>query len=115
MGDVLEPRAWCRQRWCRSDASAQHFSGDGCSCQLHEHEGEPGTPGDEIGPAAPGSAGESKLVILTAKAARLAAFACRACGEQTRRMVEYPALFFRCEPCAAADRWPELRPGGRHI
>ena len=56
---------------------------------------------------------EPKLVVLTAKAARLAPFACRACGEQARRMVEYPALFFRCEPCAAANRWPELRPRGR--
>jgi hypothetical protein len=102
MGEVLEPRAWCRQRWCRSDGSAAHFPGDGCSCHPH---GE-----------APEEAGEvPQLVTLTAKAARLAAFACRACGEQTRRMVEYPALFFRCEPCAAADRWPELRPQGRRI
>jgi hypothetical protein len=114
MGEVLEPRAWCRQRWCRSDASAAHFPGDGCSCHGQpEAEAPPaeGEPEETVEKAAD----EPKLVVLTAKAARLAPFACRACGEQVRRMVEYPALFFRCEPCAAAGRWPELRPRGRRI
>ncbi len=96
MGDLLEPRAWCRQRWCREDAGAAHSLGDGCSCDPH-------------GRAA---SGEARLVRLTARAARLAPFACRACGAQTRQMVEYPDLFFRCEPCAADDRWPEFSSPG---
>lgn len=100
MGELVEPRVWCRQRWCRDQAEAEHHLGDGCSCDRH---GETAT-------------GEPQRITLTAQAARLAAFACRACGQKTRKMVEYPGLFFRCEPCAEADRWPEFRsptPAGR--
>lgn len=92
MGEVIAPTGWCRQRWCRDDADAPHFPGDGCSCDPH------GRPAE----------GEPRKVRLTAKAARLSPFACRACGAQTRDMVEYPDLFFRCEPCADAGRWPQL-------
>jgi hypothetical protein len=98
MGELITPRAWCRQRWCREDPNAAHRVGDGCSCDGH-------------GRAA---AAQARFVRLTAKAARLAAFACRACGTNTRRVVEYPDLFFRCEPCAADDRWPAFpNPGAR--
>jgi hypothetical protein len=92
-GLVLAPRVWCRQRWCREDPNAAHRFGDGCSCERH------GTA-EEC---------EPRIVTLKAHAARLPAFRCRACSRQTRRMVEYPVLFFRCEDCAAADRWPDLR------
>jgi len=88
MGDVLGPDRWCRQKWCREDASAEHFAGDGCSCDGHGRE-----------------AGEPRLTVLKARAARMAAFACRACGASARRMVEQPEMFFRCEPCAEANRW----------
>ncbi len=94
---VLEPRVWCRQRWCRDDAGAPHRPGDGCTCDPHGR-----AEGVEV---------EPRLTILKAHASRLAAFACRACGRASRRMVEYPTLFFRCEPCAEADRWPGS--GGR--
>ena len=98
MGELLAPRVWCRQRWCREGADVEHRLGDGCSCDRH---------GD-----AP--TGEPASITLTAKASRLAPFACRACGQNARRMVEYPTLFFRCESCAAADRWPVFRsPGTR--
>ena len=91
MGRLVAPSAWCRQRWCRSDGEAEHFAGDGCTCGPHGRaEGEPGR------------------VLLTTKAARLSAFGCRVCGENTRRMIEQPSMFFRCEPCAAEGRWPEL-------
>ncbi|HEY3204451.1 MAG TPA: hypothetical protein VGL03_12430 [Thermoanaerobaculia bacterium] len=90
MGQLIEPRAWCRQRWCRKDEEAEHRPGDGCSC----------------GPHGRVPAGDPRLIELTAKAAHLTAFACRSCGRNARKMVEYPLLFFRCEPCAAADRWP---------
>ena len=93
MGEVLAPRVWCRQPWCREDGDREHRLGDGCSCDSH---------GKDV-------AGEPRKITLTANAARLAAFACRACGSKTRRMVEYPDLFFRCEPCADADRWPVFR------
>jgi hypothetical protein len=96
MGQLLEPGAWCRQRWCRENAGAEHSLGDGCTCDPH-------------GRAA---TGEARLTRLTASASRLDAFACRACGVKTREMVEYPTLFFRCESCAAANRWPRLG-GGR--
>ena len=42
MGELLEPRGWCRQRWCRADRAAEHFDGDGCSCHSGGHGGEPG-------------------------------------------------------------------------
>ncbi len=96
-GRLLAPRAWCRQRWCREDAGAEHRPGDGCSCEAHGR--------------AAGLEDEPRLTILKAHASRLPAFACRACGRASKRMVEYPTLYFRCEPCAAEDRWPDL--GGR--
>lgn len=97
MGQVIEPGTWCRQKWCRDGADeAVHFAGDGCTCDSH-------------GLAV--SLEEVRVVRLTAKAARLSAFACRACGAASRDMVEQPALFFRCPSCAAADRWPPLRSG----
>ena len=95
MGKLIAPEAWCRQRWCREGEDAGHRRGDGCSCDPH---GEPAS--DTDGP---------RRIELTAKAARLAPFACRACGTNTRQLVEYPMLFFRCEPCAVADRWPTFR------
>jgi hypothetical protein len=91
-GRLLEPNAWCRQRWCRDRAEAEHRPGDGCTC--HADGRTTGT--DE----------EPRLTILRARAARLPAFACRACGRASTRMIEYPTLYFRCEPCAGADRWP---------
>jgi hypothetical protein len=94
-GSVLAPRVWCRQRWCREDEGAQHRPGDGCTCEPHGR--------------AAGVEEEPRLTILRAHASRLPAFACRACGRASRRMVEYPTLFFRCEPCADADRWPDFR------
>ena len=94
MGEVVTPGAWCRQKWCREDAEASHFPGDGCSCDPH-------------GRAVPFE--EPRLVRLKAQAVRLRAFSCRACGEASRDMIEQPALFFRCPDCAAADRWPPLR------
>jgi hypothetical protein len=113
-GELIEPGTWCRQRWCRADTAriAEHFDGDGCTCHGAE------TPADATRPAesAPLPSGprradalDGRLTILTAKASRLRAFACRTCGAQTRRMIEAPAMFFRCEECAAADRWPPAR------
>jgi hypothetical protein len=99
MGQLIAPRVWCRQRWCREEAEVEHHLGDGCSCDRH---GEP-------------ASGVPTRTMLTAKAARLAAFACRACGRNARQMVEYPVLFFRCEPCAAADRWPVFDSRGTHV
>src|SRR5262245_53236591 len=92
MGTLIEPRAWCRQRWCRDDPDAVHAPGDGCSCDPHGR----------------GAAVELRRLRLKAHASRLDAFACRACGAKTRDMIEGPFAFFRCEPCAAADRWPRL-------
>jgi len=117
MGELLTPRGWCRQRWCRADAAAEHFDGDGCSCHAQDlEEGQAGNDAAAAGPeisAAPPSSGfderptlEPRLTILTTRAARLSAFACRACGTNTRRMIEAPIMFFRCEECARADRWP---------
>jgi hypothetical protein len=97
MGNVLAPQVWCRQQWCREDPAAAHFAGDECSCDGHGREAGQGGP---------------EPILLTAKAARLSAFACRACGEKTRRMIEQPTMFFRCEPCAVANRWPVSRSGG---
>jgi hypothetical protein len=96
-GRLLAPRAWCRQRWCREDAGAEHRPGDGCTCDAHGR--------------AAGLEDEPRLTILKAHASRLPAFACRACGRASQRMIEYPVLYFRCEPCAAEDRWPDF--GGR--
>ncbi len=96
MGELIEPGAWCRQKWCREDPAAAHFAGDGCTCDPH---------GRPVGLE------EARTVRLTAKASRLSAFACRACGAASRDMVEQPTLFFRCPACAAADRWPPLSRG----
>jgi hypothetical protein len=96
MGEVVAPTRWCRQRWCREDAAAEHALGDGCTCDAH------GRP----------ASGAARRLRLTAQASRLSAFACRACGVRVRDMVEYPDLFFRCEPCAADDRWPSVGGAG---
>jgi len=98
MGSVISPGAWCRQRWCREDADGvgAHFPGDGCTCDPHGRAVELEEP---------------RAVRLTAKASRLRAFWCRACGAPSRDMVEQPELFFRCPDCASADRWPPLRRG----
>jgi hypothetical protein len=100
-GRLLEPRVWCRQPWCREDAGAEHWPGDGCTCDAHGRVAEPG-----LVAADPLPAPEPRITVLKAHASRLKAFACRACGGASRRMVEYPMMFFRCEPCAAEDRWP---------
>jgi hypothetical protein len=97
MGKLLEPRFWCRQRWCREDPAAGHEPGDGCSCHVHGAKG-----------AAPEEPESRQPLRLTSRAWRLDAFACRCCGLKTRNMVEYPKLFLRCEPCAALDRWPSV-------
>lgn len=135
MGEILEVRSgvWCRQRWCRAGEAEEHHDQDGCSCHpqagpepaesAHVGPAEPRTQepqrelwslGDEDRPeplrAVPPSDGApSRLTILTAKASRLRAFACRACGRNTRRMIEAPEMFFRCEECARADRRPPSR------
>ena len=96
-GRLLAPRAWCSQRWCREGERAEHRPGDGCTCDAHGR--------------ATGMDEEPRLTILLAHAARLPAFACRACGRASKRVVEYPTLYFRCEPCAEEDRWPDF--GGR--
>jgi len=96
-GRLLAPQVWCRKRWCREDFGAEHHPGDGCTCDRHGR--------------APGVDEEPCLTILKAHASRLPAFACRACHCASQRMIEYPALYFRCEPCAVADRWPHS--GGR--
>lgn len=90
MGRLIAPGSWCRQRWCREDPAAAHCAGDGCTCDAHGRAADPP---------------EARVVRLTAKASRLSAFACRACGAASRDMVEQPTLFFRCPDCAAADRW----------
>jgi hypothetical protein len=121
MGELLEPKSgvWCRQRWCRTDAArvAGHFDGDGCTCHGHAagqagaSDAEPpaaSAPFDDVG--SPRAAEDAfRLTILTARASRLAAFACRACGSSARRMIEAPEMFFRCEECARAGRWPPSR------
>ena len=94
IGRVLAPRVWCRQAWCRDAGAGEHRPGDGCTCDPHGR--------------ADGLEEEPRVTILKAHASRLAAFACRACGRASQRMVEYPTLFFRCEPCADDDRWPEF-------
>lgn len=128
MGELLEFRGWCRQRWCRGDSAAEHHDADGCSC--HPQAAEPAEPeelssGDraepqrdlfgaweedgERSPERSDAGSAPRLTLLTAKAARLAAFACRACGRNTRRMIEAPEMFFRCEECARENRWPPSR------
>ena len=94
-GELLAPRVWCRQRWCRDNAGAEHHPGDGCSCDGHGR--------------AAGFDEEPRLTILKAHASRLPAFACRVCHRASQRMIEYPTLYFRCESCAALDRWPGFR------
>jgi hypothetical protein len=102
MGQLLAPRVWCREAWCRADAGAEHRLGDGCTCDAH---------GD-----AASLDGEPRRVTLTAQAARLSPFFCRACGRSSREMVEFPACFFRCVSCAAGDRWPAFHPAdGRRL
>ena len=117
MGELLEPKSgvWCRQRWCRLNGAreAEHFDGDGCSChgQLGAVGDSRATDADEMEPggSVPTPAIAPRLTILTAKASRLAAFACRACGRNTRRMIEAPEMFFRCEECARSGHWPPSR------
>ena len=92
---LLAPQVWCRMKWCREDEGAAHRPGDGCTRDPHGQ--------------ARGASEPPRLTILKAHASRLAAFACRSCGAASKRMIEYPAVFFRCEPCAAADRWPDFR------
>src|SRR5262245_32226156 len=91
MGRVLEPKVWCRSRACREGAAAGPETVEGCTCRPPALTGEPRP--------------EPRITVLRARAMRLAAFACRACGKASRRMVEYPEMFFRCEECAAHDRW----------
>jgi hypothetical protein len=113
MGHLLEPRGWCRQRWCREDPGAGHQPGDGCSCHAHEAETGPAVAEPIAAEAEPVVPAAEPLhpLRLTSRAWRLDAFACRSCGVKTRNMVEYPRLFLRCEPCAALDRWPSTWSG----
>lgn len=89
---VLAPRVWCRNRQCREGGELEHGAGDGCTCH----------PIEAVARVLP----EPRITVLRARAQRLKAFACRACGRAARRMVECPELFFRCEECAAANPWP---------
>ena len=93
MGKVLEPKGWCRKRECRERPDFEHGPGDGCSCH-------------PLGAADAQTLPAPRLTVLRARAMRLSAFACRSCGCAAKRMVECPELFFRCEDCAAEDRWP---------
>ncbi len=97
-GHVLAPKVWCRNRQCREAGVLEHQPDDGCTCHPL--------------PEATGTRPEPRLTVLRARAQRLKAFACRACGRAAQRMVEYPELFFRCEECAAKDRWPAPQAGG---
>ena len=101
MGNLITPRSWCRQPWCRQDPAASHEPGDGCTCDAHGQAAPPASA-----PATTPAPIELRKVRLRARAARLDAFACRACGAKALDMIEGPFVFFRCEPCAAADRWP---------
>src|SRR5262245_43865021 len=98
MGRVLEPRVWCRSRACREGAGAEASAAEGCTCR-------PSALTAAVRP-------EPRITVLRARAMRLRAFACRACGRAAQRMVEYPEMFFRCEECAANNRWPEPRRAG---
>ena len=98
MGRVLEPKVWCRSRACRETGAADPGSARACACA------PPALP-ERVRP-------EPRLTVLRARATRLAAFACRVCRRASRRMVEYPEMFFRCEECAAANLWPEPRRAG---
>ena len=105
-GKVLTPSVWCRNASCREGGVLEHGPGDGCTCHAlgrHEPLGE-NAPEAEARP-------EPRITVLRARAQRLKAFACRACGRAARVMVEYPELFFRCEECAAANRWPRQAGG----
>ena len=97
-GKVLAPTTWCRNRQCREGGQLEHDAGDGCTCHPMEQATRP-LP-------------EPRITVLRARAQRLKAFACRACGRAAQRMVEWPELFFRCEVCAAANRWPASGAGG---
>jgi len=100
MGSVLAPSVWCRSRDCREGKTVEHGPGDGCSCHPHGDAVELELELENV------ETPEPRLTVLRARAMRLPAFACRACGRAARRMVEYPELFFRCEECASAGRWP---------
>lgn len=91
MGRVLEPKVWCRSRACREGAGAGEASAEGCTCRRSTLTAQPRP--------------EPRITVLRARAMRLRAFACRACGRAARRMVEWPEMFFRCEECAANGRW----------
>ena len=95
MGRVLEPKVWCRSRTCREGAGAEASTAGGCTCP-------PSALPVDVRP-------EPRITVLRARAMRLRAFACRACGRAAQRMVEYPEMFFRCEECAANGRWPRPR------
>ena len=90
--NVVAPKVWCRNALCRDGGELAHGPGDGCTCH---------PTAAETGPRP-----EPRITVLRARAQRLKAFACRACGRAARVMVEWPDLFFRCEECAAANRWP---------
>jgi hypothetical protein len=97
-GKVLTPTVWCRNRQCREAGLLEHHPDDGCTCHPV--------------PEAAGPRPDPRITVLRARAQRLKAFACRACGRAARVMVEYPELFFRCAECAAANRWPVKNAGG---
>jgi hypothetical protein len=96
-GRVLTPTVWCRNATCREGGAVEHGPGDGCTC----HQTEAGA----------GPRPQPRITVLRARAQRLKAFACRACGRAARVMIEYPELFFRCEECAAANLWAPLAGG----
>ena len=96
--NVLTPKTWCRNRVCRDGGALEHGAGDGCTCHPAEEASRPRV--------------EPRITVLRARAQRLKAFGCRACGRASQRMVEYPEMFFRCEPCAAGNRWPSPRRAG---
>jgi hypothetical protein len=98
MANVLAPKTWCRNRECREGGAVEHGAGDGCTCHPAE--------------AAAGPLPEPRITVLRARAQRLKAFACRACGRAARRMVEWPEMYFRCEECAWANRWARPQAGG---
>ena len=94
--NVLAPAVWCRNRQCREGGLLEHGAGDGCTCHPAAEAARP--------------LFEPRITVLRARAQRLKAFACRACGRAAKRMVEYPEMFFRCEECAFGSRAP--RAGG---
>jgi len=112
-GRLLAPRGWCRERWCRDGEGAEHRADDGCSCHADGRVAPTGDLADVDRDAAGTGLDDDKprLTVLRLHASRLKAFACRACGGASQRMVEYPNLYFRCVPCALADRWPDFGGG----